>query len=60
MWEVGSVTSKKSPNVYKKWPKTDFTRKMKDFDTLNILLKNVTIWPKKKFATGIKKLPKVQ
>ena len=27
-----SSTSKKSPNVYKKWPKTDFTRKMQDFD----------------------------
>ena len=24
---VSSVTSKKSPNVYKKWPKTNFTRK---------------------------------
>ena len=24
---------KLSPNVYKKWPKNDFTRKMKDFDT---------------------------
>ena len=24
---------KKSPNVYKKLPKNDFTRKMKDFDT---------------------------
>ena len=30
LWLAGiSVTSKKSPNVYKKWPKTDFTRKWK-------------------------------
>ena len=28
-----SVTSKKSPNVYKSCPKNDFTRKMIDFDT---------------------------
>ena len=27
-----SVTSKKSPNVYKKLPKNDFTRKMKVFE----------------------------
>ena len=26
-----SVTSKKSPNIYKEFPKNDFTRKMKDF-----------------------------
>ena len=30
-----SVTCKKLPNVYKKWPKTDFTRKMKEFDTFS-------------------------
>ena len=34
-----SVTSKKSPIVYKKWPKTDFTRKMKDFDNFKKLPK---------------------
>ena len=28
-----SVTGKKSPNVYKKLPKNDFTRKMIDFNT---------------------------
>ena len=29
---VYSVTSKKLPNVYKSFPKNDFTRKIKDFD----------------------------
>ena len=28
-----SVTSKKSPNVYIKLPKNDFTRKINDLDT---------------------------
>ena len=37
-----SVTSKTLPNVYKKWPKTDFTRKRKDFDSFNKLPK---MWP---------------
>ena len=31
--DISCMTSKKSPNVYKKWPNTDFTRKMKYFDT---------------------------
>ena len=30
---VMSVTSKKSPNVYKSCPKIIFTREIKDFDT---------------------------
>ena len=30
---AGSVTRKKLPNVYKKLPKNEFTRKMIDFDT---------------------------
>ena len=29
---MNSVTSKKSPNVYKKFPKNDFTTKMKVFE----------------------------
>ena len=37
MWFENSMTSIKSPNVYKKWPKFDFTAKMKDFDTFNKL-----------------------
>ena len=57
---TGSVTSKKSPNVYKKWPKTDFTRKIKDFDTFNKSPKNVAIWAKQIVATGFEKLPKFQ
>ena len=32
-WRLASVTSKKLPNVYKRCPKNDFTRKIKDFDT---------------------------
>ena len=36
-----SVTSKKSPNVYKNCPKNDFTSKIKDFDTFTKLPKNV-------------------
>ena len=40
------VTSKKLPNVYKKWPKTEFTRKIKYLDTFNKLTKNVAIWEK--------------
>ena len=32
---------KKSPNVYKKLPKSDFTRKMKDFTPLQKLPNNV-------------------
>ena len=34
-----SVTSKKSPNVYKKLPKDDFTSKMKDFDNFTKIVK---------------------
>ena len=37
--QASSVTTKKSPNVYKKWSKTDFTRIMKDFDTFSKLPK---------------------
>ena len=39
MWVWVSVTGKKSPNVYKKWLKIDFTGKMKDLDNFNTLPK---------------------
>ena len=52
-----SVTSKKSPNIYKSWPINDFSRKMKDFTTFT---KNVGKLVKIIAATGFKKLPKVQ
>ena len=55
-----SVTRKKSPNVYKKLPKNDFTRKMIDFNTLQKLPKNVGYLGKFIVAKGFKKLPKVQ
>ena len=56
---ASSVTSKKSPNVYKKWPKTDFTRKWKNDTSLTNCLK----WGnfgKIIVTTGLEKLPKVQ
>ena len=61
-WVVAdsSVTRKKSPNIYKKLPKNDFTRKMIDFNTLQNLPKNVGDFGKFIVAKGIKKLPKVQ
>ena len=55
----GSVISKESPNIYKKWPKTDLTRKMKDFDTF-IKLPKMWQFGQKIVATGFEKLPKVQ
>ena len=55
-----SVTRKKSPNVYKKLPKNDFTRKMIDFNTLQKLPKNVGDLGKFIVAKGFKKLLKVQ
>ena len=51
-----SVTSKKSPNVYKKWPNNDFTRKMKDFDTLTKnCLKICPIWTKYLLPQALKR-----
>ena len=41
------MTRKKLPNVYKKWSKIDFTRKMKDLEKIIV-------------AIGLEKLPKVQ
>ena len=52
-----SMTSKKLPKVYKKWPKTDFTRKWKYLDTFIKLPKNLV---KLIVATDLEKLPKVQ
>ena len=40
-WVDSSVTSQKSPNVYKKLPKNDFSRKNKDFDTFTKIAHNV-------------------
>ena len=57
---MNSVTSKKSPNVYKKLPKNDFPRKMKVFEAFTKIAKNVGNLGKIIIATGFKKLPKVQ
>ena len=54
------MTSKKSPNVYKKWPKNDFTRKLKDFDSCIKLPLNVVNLGKIIVDAGFEKLPKVQ
>ena len=50
---VSSVTSKKSPNVYKSCPK------IKDFDTFKKLPKNVGDLGKSVVAKGFEWLPKV-
>ena len=55
-----SVTRKKSPNVYRKLPKSDFTRKMTDLTPLQKLPKNVGDLGKLIIAKDFKKLPKVQ
>ena len=60
MTHPSSVTSKKSPNVYKSCPKNDFTRKMKDFDNFTKIALNVGGLGKIIVATGFEKLPKVQ
>ena len=57
---IGSVTRKKSPNVYKSCPINYFCRKMIDFDTFTKLPKNVGDLGKLIVAKGFKKLPKVQ
>ena len=59
-WRAGmtSVTSKKSPKVYKKWPNTDFTRKMKYFETFNKLPKMWAIWAKSLLPQALKSCPK--
>ena len=55
-----SVTSKKLPNVCKRCPKNDFTRKIKDFDTFQKLPKAVGDLGKLIVAKGFEKLPKFQ
>ena len=57
---MNSVTSKKSPNVYKKLPKNDFTTKMKVFEGFIKIAQNVGNLDKIIIATGFEKLPKVQ
>ena len=54
------MTRKKLPNVYKKLPKNEFTRKMIDFDTFTKLPKNVGDLDKLIAAKGFKNLPKVK
>ena len=53
-----SVTSKKSPNVYKSYPKLISLEKKKDFDKK--LPKNVRDLGKLFVAQGFEKLPKNQ
>ena len=58
--ETESVTSKKSPNVYKSCPKMISIEKLKIMTPLQILPKNVGYLSQPIAATGIEKLPKVQ
>ena len=55
-----SVTSKKTPNVYKTLPINDFTRKTKIVNTFPNLPKNVGDLSKLIVAPGFEKLPKVK
>ena len=55
-----SVTRRKSPNVYKKLPKIDYTKKWKILTSLQNLPKNVGELGKLNVAKGLKKLPKSQ
>ena len=55
-----SVTSKKSPNVYKSCPKMISLEKWKVLKPLQTLFKNVGDLGIIIFATGFEKLPKVQ
>ena len=54
------MTSKKLPNVYKSFPKNDFTRKIKDFDKFTKKDKNVGDLGKLIVGIGFEKSPKVQ
>ena len=56
---VISVTSKKSPNVYKSCPKMSSLEKLKILTPLQKLPKNVGDLGKLIVATGFEKLPKV-
>ena len=55
-----SVTSKKSPNVYKSCPTMISSGKLKIFTPLQLLPKNVGVLGKLIVAKGFEKLPKVQ
>ena len=55
-----SVTSKKSPNVYKSCPKMISLEKIKILTPLQKLTKNVGDLGKLIAAKGLEKLPKVQ
>ena len=55
-----SVTRKKSPNVYKSWPKMISLEKLKILTPLQKLPKNVGDLGKLIVAKGFKKWPKVQ
>ena len=57
---VTAVWPEKNRQMSKKLPKTDFTRKITDFNTFTKLLKNVGDLDKLVVAKGFKKLPKVQ
>ena len=59
-WPVITVTSKKSPNVYKSCPKLIALEQGKIMTPLQKLQKNVGDLGKRIFATGFEKLPKVQ
>ena len=60
-WELtGSVTSKKSPNLYKSCPKLISLEKLKILTTFQKLPKTVGDLGKIIVATGFEKLPKVQ
>ena len=60
MIQAGSVTSKKSPNVYRKGPKMISLEKLKIFTPIQKLPKNVRDLGKLIVAPGFNKLPKVQ
>ena len=63
IWNVSegdSVTSKKSPNVYKRCPKMISQEKLKILTPLQKLPKNVGDLGKLIVTKGFEKLPKVQ
>ena len=55
-----SVTSKKSPNVYKSCPKMISLEKLKFLKNLQKMYKNVGALGKIIVAAGFEKLPKLQ
>ena len=59
IWVLISVTSKKSPNVYKSCRKMISPEKLKIFTPLHKLPKNVVDLCKLIVATGFENLPKV-